>query len=57
MIVLAGERAIRECIDEGRGIANKCSGPERSVITQLCDDLDQLLDEIANFNRKGKVSR
>lgn len=49
-----GERAIRECIDEGRGIANKCSGPERSVITQLCDDLDQLLDEIANFNRKGK---
>ena len=53
---MAGERAIRECIDEGRAIADKCSGPERSAIVQLCDELDQLTDEIANMMKRGKVS-
>ncbi|XP_029181563.2 LOW QUALITY PROTEIN: vinculin-like [Acropora millepora] len=48
-----GERAIRECIEEGRGIAEKCSGPERSAIVQLCDDLDLLTDEIAGMMRRG----
>ncbi|KAK2568276.1 Vinculin [Acropora cervicornis] len=48
-----GERAIRECIEEGRGIAEKCSGPERSAIVQLCDDLDLLTDEIASMMRRG----
>ena len=52
---MAGERAIRECIDEGRAIADKCSGPERSAIVQLCDELDQLTDEIANMMKRGKV--
>lgn len=48
-----GERAIRECIDEGRAIADKCSGPERSAIVQLCDELDDLTNEIAEMMRRG----
>lgn len=56
IIFFPGERAIRECIDEGRAIADKCSGPERSAIVQLCDELDQLTDEIANMMKRGKVS-
>ena len=50
-----GERAIRECIEDGRAIAEKCSGPERSTIMQLCDDLDLLTDEIASMMRMGMV--
>lgn len=52
---LAGERAIRECIDQGRAIADKCSGPERSAILQLCDELDDLTNEIAEMMRRGMV--
>ena len=52
---LAGERAIRECIDQGRAIAGKCSGPERSAIVQLCDELDELTNEIAEMMRRGMV--
>lgn len=52
---LAGERAIRECIDQGRAIAGKCSGPERSAILQLCDELDDLTNEIAEMMRRGMV--
>lgn len=48
-----GERAIRECTDQGRVVADKCSGPERSAILQLCDELDQLTDEIASMMRRG----
>jgi len=48
-----GERAIRECTDEGRAIADKCSGPERSAIMQLCDELDQLTNEIADMMKRG----
>lgn len=48
-----GERAIRECIDQGRAIADKCSGPERSAILQLCDELDDLTNEIAEMMRRG----
>ena len=50
-----GERAIRECIDEGRAVADKCSGPERSVILQICDDLDELTKELADMMRRGMV--
>ncbi|KAL9979828.1 hypothetical protein ACROYT_G017545 [Oculina patagonica] len=48
-----GERAVRECIDEGRAVADKCSGPERSAILQLCDELDQLTNELADMMRRG----
>lgn len=52
---MVGERAIRECIDQGRATADKCSGPERSAILKLCDELDQLTDELANLKRRGMV--
>ena len=55
MSVSVGERAIRECTDEGRAIADKCSGPERSAIMQLCDELDQLTNEIADMMKRGMV--
>ena len=55
MSVSVGERAIRECTDEGRAIADKCSGPERSAILQLCDELDQLTNEIADMMKRGMV--
>ena len=56
IFALTGERAIRECIDEGRAMANNCSGPERSAIVQLCDELDDLTNEIAEMMRRGMVS-
>lgn len=52
---MPGERAVRECIDEGRAVAGKCSGPERSAILQLCDELDQLTNELADMMRRGMV--
>lgn len=48
-----GERAIRECIEQGRATADKCSGPERSAILKLCDELDQLTNDLASLKRKG----
>ncbi|KAJ7380306.1 hypothetical protein OS493_011026 [Desmophyllum pertusum] len=51
-----GERAIRECTDEGRTVAEKCSGPERSEILQLCNDLDKLADELAEMMRRGMAA-
>ena len=52
---VVGERAIRECVQEGRRAAEQCSGKDRLEVLQLCDDLDRLCDELADLKRRGMV--
>ena len=53
---MVGEKAIRECINDARNIADKSSGPERMELLKLCNEVEKLTDELADLKRRGLVS-
>ena len=54
---LVGEKAVRECIAQGRKFANASQGPDKGRIRKVCDDLDRLMGDLAELRRQGKVCR
>ncbi|KXJ18815.1 Vinculin [Exaiptasia diaphana] len=49
-----GEKAVRECIQQGRTMANVCQDPHKTMIQKCCDDLDKLMEELASLRSQGK---
>ena len=55
--IFPGEKAVRECIAQGRKFADACQGqPDKGRIRKVCDDLDQLMGDLAQLRKLGKVS-
>ena len=52
-----GEKAVRECIAQGRKFADACQGPDKGRIRKVCDDLDRLMGDLAQLRKLGKVSQ
>lgn len=53
--VYVGEKAVKECIAQGRKFADACQGPDKERMRKVCNDLDQLLGDLAQLRRQGKV--
>ena len=53
--MISGERAVRDCILEGRRIADLSQDPDKGRIRQVCDNLDRLMGDLADLRRMGKV--
>lgn len=51
-----GEKAVRECIAQGRKFADASQGPDKGRMRKVCDDLDRLMGDLAELRRQGKVS-
>ena len=54
-MVVAGEMAVHDCINQGRKVAEACGDPDRSRIQKVCDDLDQLLGNLAELRNRKQV--
>jgi hypothetical protein len=57
MFVSPGDQAVRECVQQGRALANVCQDPQRGNIQKCCDDLDRLMGELESLRSQGKVSQ
>lgn len=51
-----GEKAVKECIAQGRKFADASQGPNKGRIRKVCDDLDRLMGDLAELRRQGNVS-
>nr|XP_006817880.1 PREDICTED: vinculin-like [Saccoglossus kowalevskii] len=49
-----GQQALRMVINEGRKVAEGCSGPERVRLHQLCDDCERLTNQLADLCARGQ---
>ncbi|EDO35762.1 predicted protein [Nematostella vectensis] len=49
-----GEKAVRECIQQGRVLGSMSQDSDRARVEQVCDDLDQLMGELALLRAQGK---
>ena len=56
LFLCIGEKAVRECIAQGRKFADANQGSDKGRIRKVCDDLDQLMGDLAELRRQGKVS-
>jgi len=54
---IKGEKAVRECIQQGRVMAGVCQDPHKTMIQRCCDDLDKLMAELATLRSQGKVEK
>lgn len=52
----AGEKAVKECITQGRKFADASQGPDKGRVRKVCDDLDRLMGDLAEMRRLGKVN-
>lgn len=52
-----GEKAVRECIAQGRKFADASQGPDKGRIRKVCDDRDRLMGDLAELRRQGNVSK
>lgn len=52
-----GDKAVRECIAQGRKFADASQGPNKGRIRKVCDDLDRLMGDLAELRRQGNVSK
>ena len=52
----AGEQATRQIIAEGRRLADQLQGAERQEMRRLCDEAEQLTNQLADLCRRGMVS-
>ena len=55
--VWIGEKAVRECIAQGRKFADASQGSNKGRIRKVCDDLDRLMGDLAELRRQGNVSK
>ena len=53
---VAGESATRLVVDEGRRVANCCTGPQRQELLRLCDETEILTNQLSDLCRRGQVS-
>lgn len=49
-----GEAATRLVVDEGRRVANCCTGPQRQELLRLCDETDILTNQLSDLCRHGQ---
>ena len=47
---------MRECIAQGRKFADANQGANKGRMRKVCDDLDQLMGDLAMLRKQGKVS-
>ncbi|XP_070200658.1 vinculin-like isoform X5 [Littorina saxatilis] len=49
-----GEAATRLVVDEGRRVANCCTGPQRQELLRLCDETEILTNQLGDLCRRGQ---
>ncbi|XP_076450558.1 vinculin-like isoform X9 [Babylonia areolata] len=49
-----GESASRLVVDEGRRVANCCTGPQRQELLRLCDETEILTNQLSDLCRRGQ---
>ncbi|PVD33194.1 hypothetical protein C0Q70_04445 [Pomacea canaliculata] len=49
-----GEAATRLVVEEGRRVANCCTGPQRQELLRLCDETEILTNQLADLCRRGQ---
>lgn len=49
-----GEAATRLVVDEGRRVANCCTGPQRQELLRLCDETEILTNQLSDLCRRGQ---
>ena len=52
---IPGEAATRMVMQEGRKVANCCTGPQRQELLRLCDESEILTNQLADLCNKGMV--
>ncbi|KAH9513752.1 hypothetical protein Btru_042006, partial [Bulinus truncatus] len=49
-----GEAATRMIVNEGRKVANCCTGPQRQELLRLCDEVEILTNQLSDLCKRGQ---
>ncbi|CAL1528303.1 unnamed protein product [Lymnaea stagnalis] len=49
-----GEAATRMIVNEGRKVANCCTGPQRQELLRLCDEVEILTNQLSDLSKRGQ---
>ncbi|XP_055899269.1 vinculin-like isoform X3 [Biomphalaria glabrata] len=49
-----GEAATRLIVNEGRKVANCCTGPQRQELLRLCDEVEILTNQLSDMCKRGQ---
>ena len=52
---MAGRRAIAGIVAQGRRVAQNLTGQEKAELLRLCDEVEALAEQVADFARRGQV--